>query len=75
MQNEALTEKAQTEKALTVSGTVLSSSFLGQNTRYRIRLNDGSSAVVTVDVPAEENHIETGSFLTLRIKRFLELKK
>ena len=75
LQNEAQTEKAQTEKALTVSGTVLSSSFLGQNTRYRIRLNDGSSVVVTVDVPAEENHIETGSFLTLRIKRFLELKK
>lgn len=56
-----------------LTGTVLSSSFLGQTTRYKIRLLDGNSTVITADIPAQEEEISSGVKITLAVRRFAVL--
>lgn len=56
---------------LTVSGTVLSSAFLGQTTRYRLRLDNESAQVLTADLPTEEGEVRPGEKITLKIQHYL----
>lgn len=58
---------------LCVTGSVLSAAFLGQITRYRVRLDDGSSDVVVADIPgrALAEDYKTGDKITLKIERFI----
>lgn len=52
-----------------LKGTVLSASFLGQMTRYKIRLLDGNSTVITADLPTQETEPYPGEKVTLGIRR------
>lgn len=52
-----------------LKGTVLSASFLGQMTRYKIRLLDGNSTVITADLPTQETEPYPGEQVTLGIRR------
>lgn len=54
-----------------VSGVILSSSFLGQTTRYRLRLED--SSVLTADLPTQAEDFQTGSRITLGITKYLKM--
>ncbi|MGI5058342.1 ABC transporter ATP-binding protein [Treponema pectinovorum] len=56
-----------------VSGILISTSFLGQATRYKIRLDDGSGNVISADLLTQENEIPTGEKISLKIERFIEL--
>lgn len=64
----------ETKNCLTVSGTVVSTAFLGQTTRYRIRLNNETSQILTADLPTEEEDLPSGQKITLKIEKYL-LKK
>ena len=63
------------KNALTVSGTVLSGAFLGQTTRYRIRLDNENSQVLTADLPTEPEDLPSGQKITLKIEKYLETPK
>ncbi len=54
-----------------VSGTVISSIFLGQITRCRIRLSD--SSVLTADIPTDSYQLNKGMEAVLQITKYLEL--
>jgi len=56
-----------------LSGTVISASFFGQLTRYKISLNDSERTVLSVDLPSEENNIVNGQTINVSITRYLEL--
>lgn len=64
----------ETKNCLTVSGTVVSTAFLGQTTRYRIRLNNETSQILTADLPTEDKDLPSGQKITLKIEKYL-LKK
>lgn len=64
----------ETKNCLTVSGTVVSTAFLGQTTRYRIRLNNKTSQILTADLPTEDEDLPSGQKITLKIEKYL-LKK
>ncbi|MDO5767362.1 MAG: ABC transporter ATP-binding protein [Spirochaetales bacterium] len=64
----------ETKNCLTVSGTVVSTAFLGQTTRYRIRLNNETSQILTADLPTEDEDLPSGQKITLKIEKYL-LKK
>lgn len=64
----------ETKNCLTVSGTVVSTAFLGQTTRYRIRLNNENSQILTADLPTEDEDLPSGQRITLKIEKYL-LKK
>ena len=64
----------ETKNCLTVSGTVVSTAFLGQTTRYRIRLNNETSQILTADLPTEDKDLPLGQKITLKIEKYL-LKK
>ena len=64
----------ETKKCLTVSGTVVSTAFLGQTTRYRIRLDNKTSQILTADLPTEDEDLPSGQKITLKIEKYL-LKK
>lgn len=64
----------ETKNCLTVSGTVVSTAFLGQTTRYRIRLNNETSQILTADLPTEDEDLSSGQKITLKIEKYL-LKK
>ncbi|WP_288517730.1 ABC transporter ATP-binding protein [uncultured Treponema sp.] len=62
------------KNCLTVSGTVVSTAFLGQTTRYRIRLDNETSQILTADLPTEDEDLPSGQKITLKIEKYL-LKK
>lgn len=62
------------KNCLTVSGTVVSTAFLGQTTRYRIRLNNETSQILTADLPTEDEDLPSDQKITLKIEKYL-LKK
>lgn len=64
----------ETKNCLTVSGTVVSTAFLGQTTRYRIRLDNETSQILTADLPTEDEDLPSGQKITLKIEKYL-LKK
>lgn len=64
----------EAKNCLTVSGTVVSTAFLGQTTRYRIRLNNETSQILTADLPTEDKDLPSGQKITLKIEKYL-LKK
>lgn len=64
----------ETKNCLTVSGTVVSTAFLGQTTRYRIRLDNETSQILTADLPTEDKDLPSGQKITLKIEKYL-LKK
>ena len=64
----------ETKNCLTVSGTVVSTAFLGQTTRCRIRLNNETSQILTADLPTEDEDLPSGQKITLKIEKYL-LKK
>lgn len=64
----------ETKNCLTVSGTVVSTAFLGQTTRYRIRLDNGTSQILTADLPTEDEDLPSDQKITLKIEKYL-LKK
>ena len=64
----------ETKNCLTVSGTVVSTAFLGQMTRCRIRLNNKTSQILTADLPTEDEDLPSGQEITLKIEKYL-LKK
>ena len=64
----------ETKNCLTVSGTVVSTAFLGQTTRYRIRLDNKTSQILTADLPTEDEDLPSGQKITLKIEKYL-LKK
>lgn len=68
-------EGSAEKKSLTVSGTVLSAAFLGQTTRYRIRLDNENSQVLTADLPTEPEDLPSGQKITLKIEKYLETPK
>ena len=61
------------DNSLCITGAVLSAAFLGQITRYRVRLDDGSGNVVVADIPgrALADDYKTGDKITLKIERFI----
>ncbi|WP_296666904.1 MULTISPECIES: ABC transporter ATP-binding protein [unclassified Treponema] len=66
--------KKETKNCLTVSGTIVSTAFLGQTTRYRIRLDNETSQILTADLPTEDEDLPSGQKITLKIEKYL-LKK
>ena len=68
------TGEKETKNCLTVSGTVVSTAFLGQTTRYRIRLGNETSQILTADLPTEDEDLPSGQKITLKIEKYL-LKK
>lgn len=68
------TGEKETKNCLTVSGTVVSTAFLGQTTRYRIRLDNETSQILTADLPTEDKDLPSGQKITLKIEKYL-LKK
>ena len=66
--------KKETKNCLTVSGTIVSTAFLGQTTRYRIRLDNETSQILTADLPTEDEDLTSGQKITLKIEKYL-LKK
>lgn len=53
-----------------LTGKIISSSFLGQVTRYKIRLQN--SSVITVDLPTDQQELKNTSTVYLKIIRHLE---
>lgn len=53
-----------------LEGKIISSSFSGQFTRYKIRLD--SSTVISVDFATEENELSVGETVQLKIKKSLQ---
>ena len=80
-QDKSIESKVQTENLVAknncsfkeLSGTVLSSAFLGHITRYRVRLDDGSSNIVVADLMTADKEIDAGKKVFLRINRYLSL--
>ena len=64
----------ETKNCLTVSGTVVSTAFLGQTTRYRIRLDNETSQILTADLPTEDEDLPSGQKITLKIEKYLLIK-
>lgn len=56
-----------------VSGTVIATSFLGQTTRYKIRLDEDSDNVISADLLTQETELPKGEKLRLKIQKFIEL--
>ena len=68
LENDTAHDEASDDGSL-IYGTVLSSSFLGNMTRFTLRRTDLPSEVFTADLPTEEVSLTEGNTVRLSIKK------